>query len=178
MTTAIGGIGVSEWLPILAAWVGALAAWVGVWLGIRGIRLERRMYSLAIEAERRKEPAVEVYLVDSGILNPPGEERRIYVFQLLITNKSLSANSIKQIELALEYGPQGQPPSNVMIPHDSSAALAANMEATEVICVPCSIAARCHDCRRSTVPHRYRSDWGWSRGVTRCNGDGRSRPRR
>ena len=99
------------------------------------------MYSLAIEAERRKEPAVEVYLVDSGILNPPGEERRIYVFQLLITNKSLSANSIKQIELALEYGPQGQPPSNVMIPHDSSAAMAANMEATEVICVPCSIAA-------------------------------------
>ena len=99
------------------------------------------MYSLSVEAERRKEPAVEVYLDDSRILNPPGEERRIYVFRLVITNTSLSPNSIKRIELTLEYGQQGQPPSNVVIHHDSSAAVAASMEATEVIRVPCSIAA-------------------------------------
>lgn len=141
MMTAIGGMGVSEWLPILAAGVGALAAAVGVGLGFRRFRLARRAYSLSVEAERRKEPAVEVYLHDSLILNPPGEERRIYVFHLVITNTSRSANSIKRIELALEYGRRGQPPSNVVIPHDSSAAITASMEAAEVIRVPCSIAA-------------------------------------
>ena len=139
--TATGGMGVSQWLPILAAGVGALAAGVGAWVGIRRYRLARRAFSLSVEAERRKEPAVEVYLQDSRILNPPDEERRIYVFHLVITNTSQSANSIKRIELALAYGRRGQPPSNVVIPHDSSAAIAASMEAAEVIRVPRSIAA-------------------------------------
>ncbi len=139
--TDIGGMGVAKWLPILAACVGALAAVVGVSLGIRRFRLARRAYALSVEAERRKGPAVEVYLADYRMLNPSCEERRIYVFHLLITNKSLTANSIKRIELMLEYGQQGQPPSNVVIPHDSSAAIAASMEATEVIRVPRSIAA-------------------------------------
>ena len=137
MMTAIGGMGVSEWVAVGSM----LAAWVAAWQAFRSTRMARRMYSLSVEAERRKESAVEVYLADSRILNPPGEEHRIYVFQLLIANKSLSANSIKRIELALAYGQQGQPPSNVVFPHDASAAMAASMEATEVIRVPCSIAA-------------------------------------
>ena len=137
MMTAIGGMGVSEWVAVGSM----LAAWVAAWQAFRSTRMARRMYSLSVEAERRKESAVEVYLADSLILNPAGEEHRIYVFQLLIANKSLSSNSIKRIELALAYGQQGQPPSNVVIPHDASAAMAASMEATEVIRVPCSIVA-------------------------------------
>ena len=141
MMAAFGGMDVAEWLPILAAWAGALAAWVGLGLGIRSIRLERRVFALSAEAERRKEPAVEVYLDDSRILSPPGEERRIYVFRLVITNTSLSPNSIKRIELTLEYGQQGEPPSNVVIRHDSSATPPVSMEAVEVIRAPCSIGA-------------------------------------
>lgn len=137
LMSAIGGMEVSEWVAVGSM----LAAWVAAWQAIRSTRTTRRMYSLSVEAERRKEPAVEVYLADYRMLNPPSEDRRIYVFQLLITNKSLSANSIKGIELTLEYGQPGQPPSNVVIPHDSSAAISASMEATEVIRVPRSIAA-------------------------------------
>ena len=139
--TGIGEMGVSEWLPVLAAGVGALAAAVGVGLGIRRFRLARRAYALSVEAERQQEPALEVSRQDCRILNLPNDERRIYVFHLAITNTSRTANSIKRIELALEYGRRGQPPSNVVIPHDSSAAMAANMEAAEVIRVPGSIAA-------------------------------------
>ena len=128
------------WLPILAGGVGALAAVVAAWAGIRRFRVAHRTYSLSVEAERRKEPAVEVYLHDSRILNLPGEERRIYLFHLVITNTSRTANSIKRIELALEYGRRGEPPSNIVIPHDSNAAMAADMEA-EVLRVPCSVAA-------------------------------------
>lgn len=137
MMSAIGGMEVTE----LVAVGSMLAAWVAAWQAFRSTRMTRLMYSLSVEAERRKEPAVEVYLADYRMLNPPDEERRIYVFRLLITNKSLAANSIKRIALTLEYGHQGQPPSNVVIPHDSSAAIAASMEATEVIRVPRSIAA-------------------------------------
>lgn len=137
MMSAIGGMEVAEWVAVGSM----LAAWVAVWQAIRSTRMTRRMYSLSVETERRKEPAVEVYLADYRMLNPPREERRIYVFHLLITNKSRLANSIKGIELMLEYGQQGQPPSNVVIPHDSSAAVSAGMEATEVIRVPRSIAA-------------------------------------
>lgn len=137
MMSAIGGMAGCEWVAVGSM----LAAWVAAWQAFRSTQMNRRMYALAAEAERRKEPAVAVHLADYRMLSPPNEERRIYVFRLLITNKSLSANSIKRIELTLEYGKQGQPPSNVVIPHDSSAAIAASMEATEVIRVPRSIAA-------------------------------------
>ena len=137
LMSAIDGMGVSEWVAVGSM----LGAWVAAWQAFRSTRMARRMYSLSVEAERLKEPALKVYLADYRILNPPSEDRRIYVFHLLITNTSLSANSIKGIELSLEYGQQGQPPSNVVVPHDASAAMAASMEATEVIRVPCCIAA-------------------------------------
>ena len=81
MMSAIGGMEGSDWVAVGSM----LAAWVAAW---QATRMNRRMYALSVEAERRKEPAVEVYPADYRMLNPPNDERRIYVFRLLITNKS------------------------------------------------------------------------------------------
>ena len=117
-----------------------LAAWIAAWQAIRSTRLSHRMYSLSITEQRRTEPAVEVYLADSQFVHLPNEQRRIYVFHLLITNKSLAANSIKQVTLSLEYGERGQPLSNVAVPHDSNAASRVGVGAPEVLRVPSPIA--------------------------------------
>ena len=137
VTAAISGMGTSEWI----AFGSMLAAWIAAWYAFRSTRLSGRMYSLSVAEQRRTEPAIEVYLADCHIVHLPSEQRRVYVFYLLITNKSLTANSIKEIKLSLEYGHRDQPPSNVAIPHDSTTASTVDAGSTEILRVPSPIAA-------------------------------------
>ena len=136
-TEAFRDMGTSEWI----AFGSMLAAWIATWQAIRSTRLSGRMYSLSVAEQRRTEPAVDVYLADSQIQHHPSEQRRIYVFHLLITNSSLSANSIKQISLSVEFRAQDRPPSNVSVPHDTAAADAAGVSLDEILRVPSPIAA-------------------------------------
>ena len=101
----------------------------------------RRMYTLAVTEQQRTEPAIDIYLVDSFFVQRATQQRRVYVSRLVITNRSIAANSIKQILLAVDYGRRGHPPSNVAIPHDSGAASAVDLGSAEVLRVPTPIAA-------------------------------------
>lgn len=130
-------MGVSEWIALGTM----IAACIAAWQAIRSTRLSGRMYSLLISEQRRTEPAVEVYLVDSRFLHLSNGQRRVYVFHLLITNKSMAANSIKDVRLSLKHGQRGQPSSNIVIPHDSKAASTIDIGATEILRVPNPIAA-------------------------------------
>lgn len=133
----IRAMGASEWIALGTM----IAACIAAWQAIRSTRLSDRMYSLLISEHRRTEPAVEVYLVDSRILHLTNGQRRVYVFHLLITNKSMAANSIKEVRFSLKHGQQDQPSSNIVIPHDSKSASMVGIEATEIIRVPSPIAA-------------------------------------
>ena len=137
VTQAVHDMGTSEWI----AFGSMLAAWIATWQAIRSTRFSGRMYSLSVAEQRRTEPAVDVYLADSQIQHHPSEQRRICVFHLLITNSSLSANSIKQISLSVEFRAQDRPPSNVAVSHDSTAADAAGVSLDEALRVPSPIAA-------------------------------------
>lgn len=136
-TKAVQDMGTSEWI----AFGAMLAAWIATWQAIRSTRFSGRMYSLAVAEQRRTEPAVDVYLADSQIQHQPNEQRRICIFHLLITNSSVSANSIRQISLCVEFRAQDRPPANVAVPHDPSAASAAGISLDETLRVPCPIAA-------------------------------------
>ena len=144
---AFNDMGASEWI----AFGSMLAAWIATSQAIRSARLSGRMYSLSVAEQRRTEPAVAVYLADSQIQHHPSEQRRICVFRLLITNSSLSANSIKRIALAVEFRADDQPPFNVAIPHDGTAADAASVSVDEVLRVPSPIAAG--DLRDPLISH-------------------------
>ena len=137
MIATISGMVISEWIALGSLLVACIAAWKA----IQSTRLSRRLYSLAVAEQRRTESALEVYLADALIVHRPREQRRIYMFSLLITNQSLAANSIKQVRLSLEYGQWDRPPSNMVIPHDSSVAGTVDLGETEVLRVPGPMAA-------------------------------------
>lgn len=98
-----------------------LAAFIAASEAIRSRRISSRMYDIAVHEKLRTETPLDVYLVDSRILHVPNEQRRVYVFEVLITNKSAAPNSIKKLSLSLEYDRQKRPPSNLTIQHDSIA---------------------------------------------------------
>ena len=137
ITKAIGGMGTSEWI----AFGSMVAASIAAWHAIRSTQLSRRMYSLSVAEQRRTESALEVYLADCRILHLPSEQRRIYLFDLLISNRSIADNSIKEIKLSLNYAHRDKPPSNVVVPHDSNSADTTRANSTELLRIPCPIAA-------------------------------------
>lgn len=98
-----------------------LAAFIAATEAFRSRRISSRMYDIAVREKFRTETPLDVYLVDSLILHSPKEQSRVYVFKLLITNKSAAPNSIKQLFLSLDYDQQNQPASILAIQHDPEA---------------------------------------------------------
>lgn len=136
LTDAIQSLGVAEWIAL-----GSMAtALVTAWAAIRSNRRDGHAYSLSVAEHRRSDPAVSVELANSQVHHLVAEQRRVYVFHLLVTNQSLAANSIKRIHLLLEFGHSDQPASNVTVPHDQTAATDVDLKTTEVFSVPTSIA--------------------------------------
>ena len=132
----LGTLDVSEAIAAVAAAAACFAAWQA----FRSAQASRRMYALAVTEQGRTEPAIDLYLVDSQINHLRAENRRIYVFRLIATNRSVVANSIKYVSLSIEFGELGERLSNVTIPHDAAAAPAASVTEQEVLTVPVSIA--------------------------------------
>lgn len=132
LVEAIHAVDASEWI----AFGSMLAAGIAAWAAFRSNRRADRAYSLMVEGHRRSDPAVAVELADSEARHLLAEQRRVYVFHLLVTNQSLAANSIKLIHLSLECGHPQQPPSNVTVPHDPNAAAAVGLAPDEVFLIP------------------------------------------
>ena len=121
-----------EWIAIVAAVAACSAAWDAA----RSRRLLARSHALAVAAHDRNEPDLDVYLSDSSVFPMPSEQRRVYVFRLVIANKSLAVNSIKQLTLFLESGQADAPAPNVLCPHDSSVFGLIGVPPTDVFTVP------------------------------------------
>ena len=65
-----------------------LAAFIAASEAVRNRLISSRMYDIAVREQLRTETPLDVYLADARILHVPGEQRRVYAFELLITNKS------------------------------------------------------------------------------------------
>lgn len=122
----------SEWIAIVSAVAACSAAWVAA----RNRLLAVRSHALAVAAHKRNEPDLDVYLSDSSVCRLPSEQRHVYVFRLVITNRSLAANSVKQLTLFLESGQADAPAPNVLCPHDSSVSGLIGVPATDVFNIP------------------------------------------
>lgn len=133
---AINAMDFSDWI----AFAAAVAASIAAWQAVRSTRFAAKMYALAIDGQRRTETPLEIYLMDSRLIHVSHEHRRAYEFHLLVTNKSLVANSIKQITLTLHYDEGEQPPSNLSIEHDPHAVDTLTPGAPDTFVVPSPIA--------------------------------------
>jgi len=103
-----------EWVSIISA----MAACFAIWYAARSNRIAKQAYDLALEQDRRHRPSLDLYLVDSYIERMEESDERLFIFRLMITNKSASRNSIKDIQLWIEYQRGEGPLSNVSIPHN------------------------------------------------------------
>ena len=137
MADAISAADATTWI----AFGAMLAAFFAAGEAFRNRRLSSRMYDIAVREQGRTETPLEVYLADSRILHVPAERRRVYVFELVITNKSALANSIKQLSLSLEYEQDKRPESSLTIQHRPAAFDQPVAELHSVFVVPRGIAA-------------------------------------
>ncbi len=103
-----------DWVSVLAAAAACFAAWQAA----RSAKTAKQAYSLAIEQDQRHRPSLELYLVEAYIRRIDKSEERLFVFHLMVTNKSASKNSIKDLKLIIDHKRKYGPLSNVSIPHD------------------------------------------------------------
>ena len=127
---------VSDWIALGSF----LAACIAAWHAMHSRRISDRMYSLAVVEQQRSEPAMDVYLLDSHVRRIEDSGRRLYVFSLVVTNKSLAANSIKELTLLLMSQHDDQPPPNIVCPHDANSGRAIGLDPDEVFRIPRPIA--------------------------------------
>lgn len=132
----LGDVSPSTWISLGALVVAAYAAWYAR----RGTRIAEQVYNLHYAAHQRLQPALELYLVDAYIRPVPDPPRRIYVFQIRVTNKSDAANALKDVTLKIACGRRGEPPSNVIVRHNREAARAI-ANPPDLLRVPQSVSA-------------------------------------
>lgn len=106
-----------EWVTIIAA-IAAIAACIAAWYAARSSKIAKQAYQLSLEQDLRQRPSLDLYLDDSYIKRIEHKDERIFVFRLMITNKSASSNSIKDIQFQIEHQRKEGPLSNISIPHN------------------------------------------------------------
>jgi hypothetical protein len=112
----------------VAAWIAALHA--------------RRSYKLAVRRESSRRPSLEIYLVNGHIRRLGAPLRRLFVFKLLITNKSDAANALKDLQLVVHYTGRQGTPGNITISHDARLGTVLSNFQEELLAIPCGIPAR------------------------------------
>lgn len=120
----------SDCIAVAAA---ALAAWAA-WTSRQALTISRRQ-------EQRRLSPLDLYLANACIYRVGEERRRIYVFQIVVTNSADVPNSLRSAELQVRYVRDGRPGPLLSVPHSAEAA-ADIPSAGPVLTVPSSIAAR------------------------------------
>lgn len=105
----------SDWIALVAT----AAALVATWQAYRSAQASRKSHLLAAKADQRYDPKIEVNLADARLIRPAGRAERIYVCELLISNLSIVANSIKRITFSIEHRRRDGPLSQLSVPHVS-----------------------------------------------------------
>lgn len=137
----------TNWVAIVAA----LAAWVAAWQAFRSAKTARRAYQLVLEQEKRLRPSLELYLVEAHIRRIKQLGIRIYVFRIMVTNKSDAVNYLKELRLFIEHDRKLGPLSNVAIPHEPDLVEYLPQYSGDPLYIPCQIAA-----------HAVLGDWPFS----------------
>jgi|RhiMetdeSRZDD1v2_1073273.scaffolds.fasta_scaffold77389_2 hypothetical protein len=127
-----------DWVSIASA----AAAWIAAWIAFRSARIAQRAYNIAAEQERRLQPSLELYVVDAQIRRLDGFPSRLYIFRIIVTNKSDATNSLKELKLLIMYRGRSGGPSNVTIPHNRELAQYLPRNFGDPYSIPCTIGSR------------------------------------
>ena len=126
-----------DWVAIAAM----CAAWVAAWQSIRSSRVARSAYQLALKQEQRLQPSLEMYIVDAYFHWRTNPSRRLYVFQVTISNKSFSGNGLKDLRLVVHCSRDHGPPSDITISHKFELGEQLHVSGADLLKVPSPIGA-------------------------------------
>ena len=105
-------------------------------------RIAKSSYQLAVEARDRTAPSLELYIDSGYVRRVAAPARRVFVFRVVVTNRSDAPNSLKTIRLLIEHRPADGPPSHLQLVADATCAKALGFEEDDVLTVPIAIAQR------------------------------------
>jgi hypothetical protein len=120
--------------------VGIAAA--SLWNAILARRIAKSSYQLAVEARDRTSPSLELYLDHGYIRRLPNPPRRVFVFRIVVTNRSDAPNSLKLIRLLIEHQRGDGPSSHLEVAPDPACAGALAFSEDDVLKIPTPIAQR------------------------------------
>jgi hypothetical protein len=132
------GLSRSDWIAFGALVVSVFATWHAA----RGTRVAKDAYALSLDAHRRSQPSLDLYLVEAFIRPTATPPRRICVFRVRVTNQSDAPNGLKAATLRVDYAKPGEPSSNLVIQHDPNCAEVLPQRDRPLVQVPESIAPR------------------------------------
>ena len=105
-------------------------------------RIAKSNYQLAVEARDRTTPSLELYIDFGYVRRLAAPTRRVFVFRVVVTNRSDAPNSLKTIRLLIEHQRADGPPSHLELVSDATCAKALGVEEDDVLTVPMTIAQR------------------------------------
>jgi hypothetical protein len=125
-----------DWNGVSAV-VAAVAAGIALW----SITISRQALKVSLRTEQRAQAPFEIYLVEAYVRRSRRERRRLYVFRIVVTNKSDLPNSLRSVELNILYVRHDAAASTILVPHNAKDS-AALRERVETLAVPSAVPAR------------------------------------
>lgn len=129
---------VMDWIQMTSP----VVAWIALVLSLIKNRTAKKAYLLALKQEKRREPSLGLYVIDSYIRAKTSSTPRIFVFQIGVTNTSDAGNAIRELELVIEHGRDRKVGSSVNIPHDPGLLSHVKNNRLRPFDLPCSIEPR------------------------------------
>ncbi len=124
------------------AFVSACIAAASLWNAIMARKIAKSGHQLAVETRDRTTPSLELYIDSGDIRRLAAPARRVFVFRVVVTNRSDAPNSLKTIRLLIEHRRTDGPPSHLELVPDATFAKALGFEEGDVLTVPAAIAQR------------------------------------
>jgi len=98
-------------------WIIVGFTFIAILISLISFIIAYKSYILAKKIENKNNPQFSLYLKDSGIIK--NESHALYIFEIIISNLSSSNNSVKLIELRINYRLDNLK-ANIIFTHDNS----------------------------------------------------------
>lgn len=124
------------------ALVSAVMALLSLWNAFAARRIAKRSLALAVAARDATKPSLDLYIdrVYSRRLASPA--RRVFVFRIVVTNRSDAPNAIKVSRLRIEHRRANGPVSRLDLEADASCGPDLGISIEDTLRVPVSVQQR------------------------------------
>jgi hypothetical protein len=127
-----------NWIAIGSAAIALLS----LWNAFMARRTANRSYTLAVEARDAAKPSLDLYIDRGYIRRLTGPARRVFVFRIMVTNRSDAPNAIKSVRLLIEHRRGDGLMSHLEVDADGRCAPALEIAPDDLLGIPLPMSQR------------------------------------